>query len=48
MEEYTIYLKVTNACNLKCKHCYNSCMNDIGSMNDEVLAKAKVFIEEFA
>lgn len=48
MEEYTIYLKVTNACNLKCKHCYNSCMNDISSMNDEVLVKAKVFIEEFA
>lgn len=48
MEEYTIYLKVTNACNLKCKHCYNACMNDVNCMSDEILEKAKLFILEFA
>ena len=48
MEEYTIYLKVTNACNLKCKHCYNACMNDCSFMANEVLDKAKTFIMRFA
>ena len=47
MEEYTIYLKLTNACNLMCLHCYNSAMHNAESMSDEVLRKSKAFIKQF-
>lgn len=41
----TVYLKLTNRCNLNCKHCYNKIAYSHGiDMSDEVLVKSLDFI----
>lgn len=37
--EYNIYIKLTNGCNLKCKHCFNEIMNNHQKMSNEILEK---------
>ena len=44
---YTIYLKLTNRCNLKCDHCFNEMMNNHNDMNDIVIKKSIQWINDF-
>lgn len=44
---YTIYLKLTNRCNLKCDHCFNEMMNNHNDMNDIVVKKSIQWINDF-
>ena len=48
MEEYNIYVKLTNACNLKCKHCYNSIMENSDYMSEQILYDTSKYIQAFA
>lgn len=45
--DYNIYIKLTNGCNLKCKHCYNEIMNNHNSMSDDTLEKVITWLKEF-
>lgn len=45
---YTIYIKTTNACNLRCKHCYNKIMGNAEFMDSEVLDSAVDAVSHFA
>lgn len=45
--DYNIYIKLTNGCNLQCKHCYNEIMNNHNSMSRETLDKVIVWLKEF-
>lgn len=42
----TVYIKLTNACNLSCKHCYNSITNNSLYMSDEILEKVILYIKQ--
>nr|DAL50264.1 MAG TPA_asm: Fe-S oxidoreductase [Caudoviricetes sp.] len=44
----TVYLKLTNGCNLKCKHCYNEQMSNHSKMNDDVIKDAISYINALA
>lgn len=44
---YNIYIKLTNGCNLQCKHCYNEIMNNHNSMSRETLDKVILWLKEF-
>lgn len=41
-----IYLKLTNACNLRCKHCYNEQMNNHYKMSPEIIHKSIQYIHQ--
>lgn len=43
----TIYIKLTNACNLQCKHCYNEIMHNHSFMSTEILNKVFNYIQTF-
>lgn len=45
--EYNIYIKLTNGCNLQCKHCYNEIMNNHNSMSDATLNKVIDWLHDF-
>lgn len=47
MQEFNIYIKLTNGCNLRCKHCFNEIMMNHNSMSDETLNKVIVWLKEF-
>lgn len=40
----TVYLKLTNGCNLHCKHCYNEQMKNHSKMSKETLKKSIEFL----
>lgn len=42
----TIYVKLTNNCNLKCAHCYNSVCTDSKQMTAETLEKILLYIAD--
>lgn len=44
---YFIYIKLTNGCNLKCKHCYNEIMKNHKPMSYEILDKVIQWIKNF-
>lgn len=44
----TVYLKLTNGCNLKCKHCYNEQMYNHSKMSDDIICKAIAYINGLA
>lgn len=46
--DYTIYLKPTNRCNLKCDHCFNEMMADHSDMDELTLNKSISWISGFA
>lgn len=48
MSEITIYLKLTNGCQLRCKHCYNANTNFSGDISNDVLLQSIDFINEKA
>lgn len=45
--EYTIYIKLTNDCNLNCAHCYNAIMHDTQYMSDQTLDNVRKFLIKF-
>lgn len=45
--DYNIYIKLTNGCNLKCKHCYNEIMGNHNSMSKETLNNVIMWLKEF-
>lgn len=45
--DYNIYIKLTNKCNLCCKHCYNEIMKNHNSMTDETLKNVVTYIKNF-
>ena len=45
--DYNIYIKLTNGCNLKCKHCYNEIMGNHNSMSKETLDKTIQWLKDF-
>jgi len=45
---YTVYLKPTNKCNLKCAHCYHTIVNGKDTMNDDVLDRSINWINNLA
>lgn len=45
---YTVYLKVTNGCNLQCKHCYNEQEGNHLRMSEDVLSRSVHYIKNFA
>ena len=47
MQEFNIYIKLTNGCNLRCKHCFNEIMMNHNSMSDETLNKVINWLKEF-
>lgn len=47
MTEYTIYIKLTNNCNLQCKHCYNSIMKNNYTMSNDTLKNVNKYIIDF-
>lgn len=47
MTKKVIYIKLTNACNLKCKHCYNEIMQNHSFMSDKVLNQTIQYIKTF-
>lgn len=40
----TVYIKLTNKCQLKCLHCYNTIVPDTISMDDTTSTKVKLFL----
>ena len=48
MKCYTIALKLTNACNLNCLHCYDIISNHYPTyMSEDVFKQTLIFIESF-
>jgi len=45
---YTIYIKLTNCCNLRCKHCYNDMVHNSVSMSKDILNSSIKAIDYFA
>lgn len=45
--EYNIYIKLTNGCNLQCKHCYNEIMNNHNSMSSDTLNNVISWLHNF-
>jgi len=45
---YTIYIKPTNKCNLKCAHCYNSIVSSMPDMTDVILQNVIKSIFKFS
>ncbi len=47
-EQYTkiIYVKLTNSCNLSCKHCYNAVCHEQGQMSQKTLEKILLYIDD--
>lgn len=45
--DYNIYIKLTNGCNLKCKHCFNEIMGNHNSMSDKTLDKTIEWLKSF-
>ena len=45
--DYNIYIKLTNGCNLQCKHCYNEIMKNHTSMSQETLETVILWIKNF-
>lgn len=45
--DYNIYIKLTNGCNLKCKHCYNEIMGNHNSMSKNTLNKTIEWLKDF-
>lgn len=41
----TIYIKLTNACNLKCKHCYNEILHNHSNMSKNILEKVIIYLK---
>ena len=44
----TIYLKLTNRCNLHCKHCYNAYASSSSDMCDKVLDASLAYVKKIA
>ena len=44
---YNIYIKLTNGCNLQCKHCFNEIMGNHNSMSFETLDKIIYWLKCF-
>ena len=44
----TIYLKLTNRCNLHCKHCYNAYSSSSSDMCDKVLDASLTYVKKIA
>lgn len=44
---YTIYVKLTNQCNLKCDHCYNQICPSLQQMDDNTLSSTSKWLHEF-
>lgn len=44
---YNIYLKLTNACQLHCDHCYNAIMHNSFSMGKNIVEKSINFLRQF-
>lgn len=42
--QLTVYLKLTNRCQLSCKHCYNTISKLDGDMSIETIEKVKLFL----
>lgn len=42
----TVYVKLTNNCNLKCQHCYNSICTDYIQMTPETLHNVLLYIDD--
>ena len=42
----TVYVKLTNRCNLTCEHCYNSVCTDQGQMSANTLNKIIHYISD--
>lgn len=47
MQEFNIYIKLTNGCNLRCKHCFNEIMGNHNSMTQQTLDKVIGWLKEF-
>lgn len=45
--EYNIYIKLTNSCNLQCKHCFNEIMGNHNSMSNNTLNKTIDWLQKF-
>lgn len=45
---YTIYIKLTNDCNLHCRHCYNAMMHNRQYMDDDTLESSISAIRNFS
>lgn len=46
MNEYNIYIKLTNGCNLCCKHCYNEIMGNHNTMSEDTIDEVINWLKE--